>query len=102
MKQVRSYPIIVLAQLTFYHLVSYFDGRRTQGADAVSDRNLFTSSLRFNMLRIQQKGCAHRVVQFDRQDGVYEIKTAFHGAPKKNNGDNIQVYYSYIVSMLKS
>ena len=102
MKQARSYPITALAQLTFYRLVSYFDGRRTQGADAVSDGNLFTPSLRLNMLRIQQKGRAHRVVQFDRQDGVYEIKTAFHGAPGKNKGDNIQVYYNYIVSMLKN
>ena len=45
LKNARFLPITALVQLTFFRLVSYFDGRRAQAEDAINRDERFTPLL---------------------------------------------------------
>ena len=96
LKNPRFLPVTSLVQLTFFRLVSYFDGRRAQADEALDRSERFTPFATTHIIANQSKAGAHNVTSFDRASDIFQVQTALHG-PHLNRGNNIQVRIFFII-----
>ena len=91
LKNARFLPITALVQLTFFRLVSYFEGRRVQAIEAMDRNERFTPFVTGHVISNQAKATSHTITRFDRATGLFQVQTARRG-PNMNKGDNTQVF----------
>ena len=90
LKNARFLPITALAELTFFRLVSYFEGRRAWGKDALKRSTVYISYVHGLISTHQSKASTHRVTWLDRTTYVFHVKTTMNG-PYMSRGDHVQV-----------
>jgi hypothetical protein len=75
LKGARSLPITALVKFTFFKLVSYFDDRRAKIQDQLSSGEVFSKYAMDIFYRCREKAKGHTVTRFDRNRGVFDIRT---------------------------
>ena len=75
LKGARSLPIIALVKFTFFKLVSYFDDHRAKIQDQLSSGEVYSKYAMDILLRCREKAKGHTITRFDRNRGVFDIRT---------------------------
>ena len=73
----KNISITVCVQMTFYHLVKYFNMRRSQASRYVQENsnNFFTPYVAIKIAEDQVKANQHTITAFNIQRGIYEVLT---------------------------
>ena len=75
LKGARSLPITALVKFTFFKLVSYFDDHHAKIQDQLSFGKVYRKYAMDILLRCREKAKGHTVTRFDRNRGVFDIRT---------------------------
>uniref|UniRef100_A0A2N9HNX1 MULE transposase domain-containing protein n=1 Tax=Fagus sylvatica TaxID=28930 RepID=A0A2N9HNX1_FAGSY len=76
LKGSRSLPITAMVKFTFFKLANYFDDRRAKIQDQLNSGEVFSKYAMDKFNRCRAKAGGHTVTMFDRNLGVFEIRTS--------------------------
>ena len=77
LKDARRLPVAALIEHTFYNMVKYFDNRRNVYSDQMANDKVYTSQCLKLLDRCLKVAYTHHVTSFNREDGVFEVKTGY-------------------------
>uniref|UniRef100_A0A2N9IC04 Transposase MuDR plant domain-containing protein n=1 Tax=Fagus sylvatica TaxID=28930 RepID=A0A2N9IC04_FAGSY len=76
LKGSRSLSITAMVKFTFFKLANYFDDRRAKIQDQLNSGEVFSKYAMDKFNRCRKKAGGHTVTMFDRDLGVFEIRTS--------------------------